>query len=395
MKWNARAGRGWTLWTAAAASLALLLTPQWAHAGAIASQADYGQEKQLVAANTTGGAALEAVATVRADSPLISSLPADELNNRLARLLAWVVRDYANSGELRLLSAAPEGANGAGQRNTRLHTLQKTYWLQNNSLYGGQALLEYVPALGRILSDSWRTKWEEKFASFCPDTESSVVVGEAPAYDGGRGAGEARCRLPQPSAWQMLRMRQYPRPGESDFDSRPTPIIGTDYPGDQNANMQIAPMGKTAARDLLKYGCLRQALLGHKDVASEMFDLALAQWDGSGFLEAKSRRDSADDDNGGATTIYWTRDLALAIMCANALGQGELERWGSHGQVVKASIEQKLWSAQSSSGGVWTNYCGEAGGGKCDHGGIPRFAKQTNEIAPLVLLAYGRNIWSK
>jgi hypothetical protein len=244
--------------------------------------------------------------------------------------------------------------------------------------------------LGRILSDSWRSKWEEKYPSFCPDTESDVVVGQLPAYDGGRGSGDPRCQLPRPGTWEMLRMQQYPRPDE-DFDGLETPIIGTDYPGNKvGAGAKIAPISKTSPRDLLKYGCLRQVLLGNYSTAQEMFDLALAQWDGNGFVEPRSRRDR----DGGLAGTYWTRDLAFAVMCANALGQGGAQNWGTHRQVPKASIEQKLWSAQSPSGGIWTNYCAGTGIENCGTGSIPNIAKQTNEIAPLVLLAYGKNIWS-
>ena len=364
----------------------LLFSPQAVRAGPTASADDYRQEKPLIAAMMTLGKALSAVESVRSSSPLVSSLSPNDLNRRLARLLQWVVRDYANSGELRLLSAVPEGVNGAGTTNARLRTLEKTYWLQDNSLYGAQALLEYVPPSGRILSDSWRSKWEEKYPSFCPDSESDVVVGRLPAYDGGEGAGDPRCRLPRPGAWEMLRMGQYPRPAEADFDTLQTPIIGTDYP-----SAKIVPISKTSPRDLLKYGCLRQVLLGNHGTAQEMFDLALAQWDGAGFVEPKSRRDSDDSPAG----IYWARDLAFALMCANALGEGGLQNWGTQRQVPKASIERKLWSSQSSSGGIWTNYCGAAGIRTCGPGSIPPIAKQTNEIAPLVLLAYGKNIWSK
>lgn len=376
-----------------ALALGLLFSPQVARAGTTASAEDYRQEEPLIAATTTTtpSTALRAVESVRGSSPLVSSLSPNDLNYRLAILLRWVVRDYANSGELRLLSAVPEGTNGAGTSNARLRTLQKTYWLQNNSMYGAQALLEYAPPLGRILSDSWRSKWEEKYPSFCPYTQSDVVIGQVPAYDGGKGSGDPRCRQPRPGTWEMLRMQQYPRPAEADFDTLQTPIIGTDYPGDKTGvGAQIAAIGKTSVRDLLKYGCLRQVLLGNHSAAQEMFDLALAQWDGSGFVEPKSRRDS----EGSPAGIYWTRDLAFAVMCANALGQGGLQNWGTQGQVPKASIEQKLWSSQSPSGGIWTNYCGDAGAEKCGLGSIPKIAKQTNEIAPLVLLAYGNNIWA-
>jgi hypothetical protein len=377
-----------------APALALLFGRQPAWAEPIASAEDYRQEQSLVAAISASdsGAALAAVVAVREGSPLASALPAHALDDRLARLLQWIVRDYANSGPLRLLSAAPEGLNGAGRSNTRLQQLQRTYWLQDNALYGSGALLQYAPPLGRILSESWRRAWEEHFPAFCPGTQSDVVVGRLPAYDGKESSGDPRCRLPRPGVWQMFRMRQYPDPAAAEFDTMPTPIIGTDYPGDvSGTHAKIIAIERTSARDLLKYGCLRQVLLGDLATAQQMFDLALEQWDGSGFATAKNR--GPDSKLAG---VYWTRDLAFAVMCANALGQGNATNWGSKRQVPKALIEHRLWSAQSASGGIWSNYCGDADDSKCAPGAtLPGMAKQTNEIAPLVLLAYGRNIWAR
>jgi hypothetical protein len=377
---------------ASALAFAFLVIARSACAGPLANADDYSHETRQIAEIVApeSPAALAAIEAGRANSPFVSSLPASDLNRRLMKVLQWIVRDYAHSGELRLLSAAPEGLNGAGLTNMRLRTLQKTFWLQDNSLYGARALIEFVPPLGRILNDSWRAKWEEKFPSLCPDTESSVVGGEKPAYDGGRGNDEARCKLPRPGVWEMLRMQQYPSPGEPGFDMLQTPIVGTDYPGNRDGGgAQVAPIGQKSPRDLLKYGCLRQVILGNVSAAQEMFDLALALWDGEGFIEPKGN----DTDDGAK--IYWTRDLAFAALCANALGQGGQQTWGNKTKVSKAPIEQKIWLTQSASGGIWSNYCSGAGTRKCNLQAIPRMAKQTNEIAPLILLAYGRNIWAK
>ena len=147
-----------------------------------------------------------------------------------------MVRDYANSGPLRLLSDLPEGVSAKGIRNTHFLTLHKTFWLQNNSVYGAQALLEHEPTLGRLLSDIWRRKWEQYFPHFCPDTESVVVVGQLPAYENFNAPLDARCRLSPPGAWEFYRMHTYPvQDSNPAFNSRSKPIIGTDYPETRTA----------------------------------------------------------------------------------------------------------------------------------------------------------------
>ena len=330
--------------------------------------------------------ALAAVQAVRKASKLQSTLPPAAINSHLADLLRWVVHDYANNLSVRLLSAVPDGqAAGRPESSTRLRQLQKTYWLQDNALYGAGALMQYAPALGRLLSQSWRTHWERTYPDFCPDTQSDVVVGALPAYERGSAPTDSRCRLPTPGDWQYLRMRQYPDPADAAFDSLQTPIIGTDYPADRTGHVQMAAISRKSARDLFKYGCLRQSLLGHTRTAQQMFDLAMTRWDGNGFANPKN-----DPESGGRLVgVYWTRDLAFALMCANALGVGTQSQLGS---VQKAQLEQKLWSAQSPSGGMWSNYCSpDASDCKLN---IPAIAKQTNEVAPLVLLAYGSNIWA-
>jgi hypothetical protein len=354
----------------------------------IATPDDYRQEKTIISAlnSPQSDAALSAVREARGKSGLVSTLSESNLDLLLAKLLRWVVRDYADSGSLRLLSDAPEGKNGKGASNSRLVALQRTYWLQNNALYGAQALLDYEPPLGRILSGSWRTKWQQYFPQFCPDTESGVVVGRLPAYENSSSTTDARCRFPKPGVWQFFVMIQHPSPNDPGFDTLPKPLIGTDYPGDANGPARLETISRTSARDLLKYGCLRQALVGNIGVARQMFDLALAQWDGDGFVDAKNGA------GGKLAGIYYSRDIAFALLCANAAGEGGQESWGNQHPVSKSAIERRLWGSQSPTGGIWTNYCGASAAARCT-GNIPPMAKQTNEIAPLVLLAYGPNIW--
>ena len=52
---------------------------------------------------------------------------------------------------------------------------------------------------------------------------------------------------------------------------------------------------------------------------------------------------------------------------------------------VQAEIEERLWASQNADGGIWTNYSAA--------GTFPAFAKKTNEIGPLTLLAYDHSIW--
>jgi hypothetical protein len=380
----------------AAAAAILLLA--WSLAAQVAAQSasadDYRQEAAVIAA-VAGPQLTDALAGVRrarAVSGLSSTLPEGELDQRLARLVRWEVEDYANSASLRLLSALPDGRDAAGESNARLRALQHTYWLQDNSLYGAAALNEYVPVVGRILTDEWHKKWIQAFPDLCRDTQSVVVIGRLPDYDTGGTSSDPRCHLPRPGAWEFYRMHQYPDPHDASFDTLPKPIIGTDHPVDPQLRTHMAAITQDSPRNLLKYGCLRQVLLGNGAVAKQMFDLALGRWDGNGFIVPKN-----DPQSGGRLAgIYWTRDLAFALLCANALGEGGQQAWGDQGRVTKASIENRLWRAQSDAGGMWTNTCGDPPNPNrwCNNGAkLPSIAKQTNEIAPLVLLAYGPNLW--
>ncbi len=364
-------------------SLAILLAAWALGFGSDASAASSGSDAAVISAILApqSGAALAAVKSVRAQSRLSSTLPEAQLDDHLARLLEWTVNAYAQSGNLHLLADAPDARNGRGLVNARLRVLQQTYWLQDNALYGERAFDEYAPALGKTLADSWRTKWNQTFPRLCPVTQSSYVVGIVPPYDSSGSVAEPRCRLTRPGPWQFFHMTQYPDPKQADFETRQFPIIGTDHPVDAANQTHLAPIQSTSVRDLLKYGCLRQADLGNIGLARQMFGLALAQWDGNGFKNAKN-------EFGQLVGIYWTRDLTFALLCANAIGAGAQNDWGQG--VTKSAIEQKLWASQSPSGGIWTNYCE---GANCADGFTPSIAKQTNEIAPLVLLAYGPNIW--
>ena len=52
---------------------------------------------------------------------------------------------------------------------------------------------------------------------------------------------------------------------------------------------------------------------------------------------------------------------------------------------IHEQVESRVWALQDADGGIWTDY-------KAD-GTIPEFAKKTNEIGPLTLLAYDESVW--
>ena len=223
--------------------------------------------------------------------PIAPCAPACRRRNsteKLAALLGWMDGSLHQSGQLYLLPDDPDGITAGGRTNARMQTLKQTYWLQDNALYGAGALEEYEPAEGRQLSATWRRLWGQHFPQLCPDTQSGYVVGIVPAYDGGPPSSDPNCRLPRPADWQFFRMHQYPSPASDAFDNLPKPIIGADHPVDEQSQTHLAPIEATNVRDLLKYGCLRQVALGHHATAQQMFDLALAQWDGAGFINTKN-----------------------------------------------------------------------------------------------------------
>lgn len=70
---------------------------------------------------------------------------------------------------------------------------------------------------------------------------------------------------------------------------------------------------------------------------------------------------------------YYTRHLAYALIAESALEV-------AIPATKRSEIENQLWTLQDKDGGIWTDYNRD--------GSLPDRAKKTNEIGPLVLLAY-------
>jgi hypothetical protein len=135
-------------------------------------------------------------------------------------------------------------------------------------------------------------------------------------------------------------------------------------------------------------------------------------------------------DPGDITGQYAARNFTFALMCANALGINNNNNYTNVGatvSVAKSAIENQLWGLQqttssasntsmTSLGGIWTDFCTSAYSATSPYGpcnlnplsdgigsvgtwGLVAGAspmnnpKETEEDAPLVLLAYGKNIW--
>lgn len=375
------------------AILALLIVPAFIAAGELRA------EERKLALFITGPddrIAISHVSQVLASSGLKSSLPDGEIRSRLAKVLRWTVKDYLNSGDLRLLSALPSGST-ALNKSAQAQALQKTYWLTDNALYGAAAFRQYAPELADSLEKSRVAHQLAKFPSICPAIDSEYVVGRIPAYEAG-GRKPATCEgIPTPPAWSRLRHFQLPPATQLQELTRGRIVIGTESVRNAGGAWRMSPLD--GPRDLFAYGCLRQVALGHQDVAGQMFRRGLDSWDGDGFLEGLNDP-ARQGTEMGLVGAYFTRDLDFALMCANALSLGKDTEWQSSGgkRVQKALVESRLWSAQAPDGGIYDDYCGTSLGAKNNprcRSGRPGYTKETNEGAPLVLLAYGRNIWRR
>jgi len=235
---------------------------------------DYQMLNRRTLLGATAG--LVAAAAFVGDIPLGSNTAVAALDPRLISLLNWLIAAYTRSGTLHLLPDCPSATTFGGRTNKHLSQLQQTYWLEDNCIYGEGALLQWAPTIGQALSASWRARVTQTFPKFCINTVSGPVIGVIPAFDGGPFGP---CGLPMPGIWQKLKVYSYPDPSSPGFDYLPLPIIATGYPGqaDGVTGTLEAISAQSSARDLFKYGCLRQVVLGNSTDASTMFDLGLAR----------------------------------------------------------------------------------------------------------------------
>ena len=348
------------------------------------------------------------VRRIRADATALkSTLPEGTLELRLSYLLWFMISDYAANCtrySIGLLSALPTGQSYqgylTGTKNSTTSQLQGTFWLCDNECYAIPAFTEgYARAIGQRLNldvfgedGLWNTEPNSK--TLCPQDSSMYVGGALPSWDGGTPVNDPRCNVITPANvptdWQYFMRQGYP----ASLDGLPLPIIGVDSVilTSSNGVQSVAtkPTLTNAPRDLLKYGCLRQVLKGNPKGAVQFFNDALNNWTGVGFPEPGARHPNP--------YVYWARDLAFVLACANALGPhaAEATLWTP---ALQSQIETQLWILQGNNGGIWDVYCAFDGKAPCNVNpsggstGISNVAKQTNEIAPLVLLAYGANIW--
>lgn len=421
-------------------------TIQWNSPGFPLTQADanacwpndtnYKVATEMYNIITTSGCANALASNARANSSFPSTLTSSTLNANLALMLKWTVKDLMNScinnqstTKLALPSDDPTGTNAGGATNSQLTVLSKTYWLGDNAIYLSAALKQYTTYIGTQLYNDYTANWGATLpngvtnytANLCNENMSQYPAGSLPLYDTSSGGSGPLCSwITAPGVWYEFSVQQYPQPGDPCFANLTGPVVGADSEvlTSSVSGCQAIPSGATqttstiaivtnAARDLLKYGCLRQVLKGNTTDATTMFDDAIGTWDGTGFT-----------DPGGTPGKYSTRNFTFALMCANALGIDNNNNYvGGSVNLPKATVENQLWALQQISssksntkvpslGGIWTDFCTPAYGdatcnlnplidgiGSLNQWGLIGSAKETEEDAPLVLLAYGKNIW--
>lgn len=421
---------------------------QWNSAGFPLTQAEanacwpndtnYNVATEMYNIVKTSGCANALVQNARANSSFPSTLTSSTLNANLALLLKWTVKDLMNSCintqstiKLALPSDSPTGTNAAGATNAQLTVLSNTYWLGDNAIYDAAALQQYTTYIGTQLYNDYTANWGTTLpngvvnytANICNENMSQYAAGSLPLWDTSSGGSGSLCSwISAPAVWSEFSVQQYPQPGNSCFANLTGPVVGLDSQvlTSSVSGCQAVPSGATqttstvaiatnASRDLLKYGCLRQVLKGDTTDATTMFNDAIATWDGTGFI----------DNPPSPTGKYSTRDFTFALMCANALGINNNNDYVSGSvDLPKSTIENQIWALQEksgsisntnvpSNGGIWTDFCTPAYGTGCNTNplidgigslnqwGLLGSAKETEEDAPLVLLAYGKNIWKK
>jgi hypothetical protein len=345
------------------------------------------------------------------------------LDQRLGMLLRFQIRDYVSNcqtygiGTLDLLpteqdfaeqKACPDGTTGKECTNAHNISLHQTSLFQEDAVYSiGPWQVGFAPNLGALMNlqifghgGLWDTT--QSTASICQDDMDRYVIGQLPGWDGGQWIDPeyaVRCglfnHLSLPIGDRLSRSDPYTSTASSGavYGTNSDELQCTTGTCKLSSLSTIAP---TDAHDLLKYDCLREAIKGDDAAALQTFTTALKNWDGFGF-----------PTYGSNSNDYYTHDLALVLMCANALGSTAHESpyWTN---ALQQQIESQLWSLQdtdsassSASGGVWNRYCVRTKDADCEPNpyqttletGIPKTATMLNEDAALILGAYGPNVW--
>ena len=377
-----------------------------------------------------GGDALPPlVSAVRSTSPLVTRGAQSEaaLEQNLASLVRFMATDLSNNilqFDLALLADTP---------NPSLLTAPPVYdasvpydvalenmlWLTDNGVYGAAALCPYsgevAAVMGTQIGASWSnaSTWEKDDAGPvpCPDSQNGYVAGHLPYYDTGAKAPSHCSTVTAPAVGSRFPTSQAPNPPtQANFtDPSMFPWVGGDFD-----DVADGPVALSGPRDDFKYGVLRDILAAHKpgvsaataaaavEDARNDFAAALVTWDGYGFVNPS--------DTPGLGQIHYARNLAFALIAANALGGDPA--WATN--VSQADVENVLWALQQSSGGFPAAYtpmlyvggtepagCKPVPGIAADASAdtlyvcVGRNVKVTEEASPLVVLAYGPNIWAK
>lgn len=361
-----------------------------------------------VEAELSGDASALVAAARAAPTVLNSTLGEAAIQRRLSALLSFVLASFVwtcESWGLGTLNGLPYGQTYADQfanvtNNSYSLQLQGQVYLIDNALYavGALARAGFAPHTGALLNASvfgasGLFNSAPITAPLCPEDQGLYAVGQLPLWDADGGvAGDPRCAAITPAtvpgSEQYLARQQFPPL----VSGPPFPVYAAD------AGVLIAPDGShsvrvvsfNGTRDYLKYGCLRAVLHGDADAGAAFLARALAVFDGTGFYNPHNPLE------------YMSRDLALALMCASALGPARAARvagWSA----AQPQIEARLWALQDPGfGGVWDTYCATPGSPKwclpwppIAPAGLPNAAKLEHELSPLVLSAYGANVWTR
>ena len=380
------------------------------------------------------GSGMDRITLLRSRSGFSTQLSGKEaeaqLEQRLEKLLQFQIRDYVGNckinrvGALDLLPTqqnfaqyqrCPNSLVGAGCTNNQNLQLHQTVLFQEDVVYSiGPWMEGYAPAVGALMNQQIFGSgglWDKvsSTADLCQDDMDRYVIGQLPGWDGGSRWIDPdylkRCGLfYSPKRVPLGVGERYTRsnpPYTSSLENGA--IYGSNSDEiDCASGCQLSQpkiIESNDAHDALKYGCLRQAIKGDIPGALKFFNIALSNWDGTGFPSLGSNSD-----------LYFTHDLGLVLMCANALGDMAKTNplWTSK---LQQRIENQMWELQDvgengtgGTGGLWNTYCSFGTTANCDpnpypypqghlNTGIAHNATMLNEDAALVLSAYGLNVW--